>query len=306
MNFVDYYLKEILTKQLCDIGVDNIAIEKVVNNIKGQMMSLFKHWTDEKFRRTVLFIGMEEGLFYEPVAADDIRSLVVVTIRNSMLEILASDNYEALWNGRVFTDDEIKQITSTGIEYFANIDFDSELQSLEFADEQDIYNNVKINYPVAWTAVEVIANSLNSSEKYKKVAIKKEKVLLKEIKDAAGTYAISNDVEVVLDGYDSTIDNKMLSILYQAYTMQDFVLLCDCFKMISRNFEKLFRIIDFVLCCNRAFVTSNYYITNGYVSKRVPLIKPAHNMNDMQNNIQNTVGLIGKHKKFMLGLAKRH
>lgn len=306
MNFVNNYLKEILTKQLCDIGVNNPAIETVVNNIKCQMMSLFKHWTDEKFRKTVLFTGIEEGFFYEPFASDDIRSLVVVTIRNSMLEILASDNYGKLWNGRILTNDEIKQITSTGIEYFADIDFDSELQSLNFTNVQDIYNNVKKNYPVAWAAIEVMANSLNSSEKYKKVVVRKEKELLKKIKDAVCTQAVSNEFKVILDGYDPTIENEMLSILYQAYTMQGFVLFSDCFKMISRNFEKLFRIMDFVLCCNRAFVTSNYYIANGYVSKRVPLIKPAHNMNDVQNNIQNIDGLTGKHKKFMIAMAKQH
>jgi hypothetical protein len=305
MNFVYYYLKEILTKQLCDIGIDNSAVEKIIQNIKSQMLSLLKHWNDEKFRKTVLFIGKEEGSYYEPFADDDIRSFVVVTIRNSMLEILASDNYAELWNVRVLTDDELKLITSTGIKYFTGIDFNAELQYVDFTDIQDIYNNVRINYPVAWTAIETLANISDSAAKYKKVAIKKEKALLEKIKSTVGTSVASNDIEVILDGYDCTIDDKMLYLLYKIYTKRSSALYVDCFKMVSRNFEKTFRIMDFVLCCNRPFVTSNYYIENGYVSKRVPLIRPAHRTKDVNNNIQNLSGLTDKHRKFMVNIIKQ-
>jgi hypothetical protein len=50
----------------------------------------------------------------------------------------------------------------------------------------------------------------------------------------------------------------------------------ESFKAITRSFEKLLHIMEYVLVNDGPFVTCNYYITNGYTTKRSSLLRAAH------------------------------
>ena len=54
----------------------------------------------------------EEALFYEPIAADDVRRFVVAAIRNSMLEVAASVNCNQFKMQEPLSDEKNKKYNS--------------------------------------------------------------------------------------------------------------------------------------------------------------------------------------------------
>ena len=93
MDAVSHYLNHILTPRLRGYGVTEQFLLYTVSTVHTQMTSLLRHWNDREFRNTVLLLGMEEGSFYEPPAKIEVRCFVVVTIRNSPIEMLQSNSY---------------------------------------------------------------------------------------------------------------------------------------------------------------------------------------------------------------------
>ena len=139
MSCIDNYLNDVLAYQLKEFVASDVICERINNNIRLQMLSLFEYWNDDKFRNIILNIGLEEGEFYQPNAPSEVKCFVVVTIRNSLLETLASDDYESLSATRALSDDELKRITSKAIEYFSEIDFTVLSKSLVFEKTCNIY-----------------------------------------------------------------------------------------------------------------------------------------------------------------------
>ena len=93
-RIIEGYLNDVLKPQLAAFDVSTKFIKTVTNTISNQIYSCAYYWLDEQFRNGLLTIGAEEGLFYEPHADNDIRNFVVVTIRNSEIERMQTDNYE--------------------------------------------------------------------------------------------------------------------------------------------------------------------------------------------------------------------
>ena len=84
---VDYYIWNILKRQLQKNKVSNINLYKILDQVKLQLYSILCHWNDYTFRNAILLIGSEEGTFYETHNVI-IANMVVVTIRNSLLGII--------------------------------------------------------------------------------------------------------------------------------------------------------------------------------------------------------------------------
>lgn len=111
---------------------------------------------------------------------------------------------------------------------------------------------------------------------------------------------------VVISGYDENFDELLIKILKQSYSDPDFVFFSNSFKMISRNINKFFRIINFLLQYNVLVVTPNYYITNGYIEIRKPLIKPAHTATQFYKDLQNIKGLSARHADVIKHISKEN
>ena len=305
MSCIDIYLNDVLKYQLKEFGVSDVICDHVTDNINLQMLSLLEYWNDDKFCNTILNIGLEEGKFYQPKAKIDVKCFVVVTIRNSLLETLASDGYKSLSATRALSDHEVKLITSKAIEYFSGIDFNALSKSLNFEKICNIYKKVKEMYPVAWNAMEALGNTGKKCLRFSKVNADVDKELvyiLNRPEDTPNTKLNS----VVLSGYDENLDEMLIKILKQAYSDPDFVFFSNSFKMISRNVNKLFRILNFLLQYNAAVVTSNYYITNGYIEIRKPLIKPAHTTTQVYNDLKNIKGLSARHADVIKQISKEN
>ena len=72
----------------------------------------------------------------------------------------------------------------------------------------------------------------------------------------------------IQSGIDDKLGKGLLSILNHISLEHTPFFYTDCFKMLTRNIDKLFRVIEYVLRKECIFMTSNFYISNGYVSKR--------------------------------------
>jgi len=303
MNQLDNYLINVLSKQLKEYEMTDSVCERITSNIKVQMLSLLQYWQDEEFRNTILTIGLEEATFYKPNAKIEIKCFVVVTIRNSLLETLASDGYKKLYAKRMITDDEIQKITSAAIEYFAKIDFKSLKETLDFNGIDNIYKTLKETYPVAWRALSVIGNTSKKTCRYDKGEKTSNNDLINLI-SCDDCEQVRKFNKVIMSGYDETLDEELVKILKSAYSKPGYVFYSNCFKMISRNVRKLFRVIDFLLCSDATIITINYYITNGYIEIRRPFIRPAHTSNGNYAELKNFKGLSSKHLNALKQMLK--
>jgi hypothetical protein len=130
MDAIDVYLDTILLPQLEDLGVQSFpgASEAVVTDIRCRLQSVLSRWQDKPTRNTLLFLGGEEGAFYEPRSASlEVRAFVVVTVRNSLLEdlgipgasLVAADVPEA---EKPMQGADVRPITEAAIKYWQTID----------------------------------------------------------------------------------------------------------------------------------------------------------------------------------------
>lgn len=258
--------------------------EKIAADIKDRMCSLLTRWDDEDFRRTVLFVTDEEALFYEPDAPNDVKRFVVATIRNSMLEIAASVNCSQFKMQEPLSNETIKSITSNAILYFKQCDYDTLKEEATRIKHTDIYGEAISKYPLAW-------------EILKKAALMKNEELIFEEASQNDSLNIDNEFDksgnkiAVCDGYSLEFDDYLKEELGKVVTGMVNVFYVDCFKMLSRNFEKILHVLQIIFDYDRAFVTCNYYISNGVIEKRKKILRAAHNGGeDIFHNIRNRKG----------------
>jgi hypothetical protein len=248
---------EFLQTQLAFFGVKYKESDKakVIESIRKRMYSLISHWNDEAFRKGILITGLEEAVFYDPpIGTDDARAFVVLTIRNSLIEDFIIDiGY-------------IKKVTTEAIKFFSRVDFRRLCDEAE-GDTADFYA-VAENYPAAWRALRELASDFTGEKKYSPVVAPRY-----EIK---GKQRVPVTTEgVTQSGIDPEISNELYSVLCNVAEDKNGYFYSDCFKAVSRHFEKLLRVMEFILSRNKIFVTANYAIANGYLKKRSPLLRPA-------------------------------
>ena len=197
-------------------------------------------------------------------------------------------------------DNEVKEITSKAINYFSELDFDKLSLELNYDNINNVYLNVKEKYPTAWNAVEVLANSEKYNTHFPKTKVSPEASMLTELSNfCSDENATPEKPTVSLDGYSDILDHDLLYYLKNVYTTPKALFVSSCFKMISRNIDKLFRVIDFVLCCNKVCITANYLISNGHVERRNPILRASHSNDEATQKLCNYEGLQAKHARIL-------
>lgn len=248
------------------------------------MCSLLVRWEQEDFRRTVLFVTDEEALFYEPIAADDVRRFVVATIRNSMLEVAASVNCNQFKMKEPLSNEEIKSITSNAIYYFKQYKFETlqnEAKNLEYV---DVYGEAIQKYPLAWTVLKKTALANDTVDVFKKMHEE-------NFGNAVEVFFEDKCKKVVCDGYSLEFDDYLKEELGNVVSGRVDIFYVDCFKGLSRNFEKVLHVLQIILQSGKAFVTCNYYISDGRIEKRRKILRAFHCQKDMFDNVRNLKGL---------------
>lgn len=291
------YLDKILLPKLKTFGVSNDFCNYTIETIERQMLSLIAHWDDIAFRKSVLLIGMEEGLFYEPTAKADIKAFVVVTIRNSPIETMQSNLYAETGLKKPLTDEQLKSITSDSIRFFNSLNFSSLSNTLKnIAPCQDYYNQILNNHPVTKNALEKLSTTSSKLLEYTPV----EFINPYELEDLKGYLKDENKEfktqAVVLDGYSSGMDPMLCQMLQRVESEKQIDFICDSFKSLTRNFEKLIKILEFLLTHNAPFVTPNFFIGNGCVAQRTKLLKASHVDGEFEKKITQIAELSHIHK----------
>jgi len=295
---IEIYLDNTLAPQLRGFGVDSAFIDRIIGTVREQMTSCLYHWDDVRFRRALLVIGSEESHAYLPHASDDIRSFVVVTIRNSDFERIASDNCASAGLTQAISPADIKLVTSTAISYFSKQNFPAMAREITKPDF-DKYGDLAAKYPLAWRALRELAQMKSQSLEYDEPATTAPVDI--EIIPPRGEITMmgsANRQYVVADGYSFSRDRELTASL-QMSAKHHMPFAVDSFKACTRNIEKLLIIMEYLLQNGTEFVTSNYMIANGHIERRINLLKPGSDYNEMRRNWQHTAGLCPYHKRVL-------
>ena len=297
-EIIERYLNDILKPQLTAFGVSSKFIKTVTTTIRNQIYSCVYYWIDEQFRKGLLLIGSEEGLFYEPEADNEIRSFVVVAIRNSEIEWLQTDNYALAGIKSRYDDSYVKHITSEAIKYFKDVDFSILSEELE-EPENNVYGELADKYPAAFLALTALGTIDKQVFGYKKAEVVDmpdlsilpiEKNVLRVESHGERT----DFTHTMTDGIAFSIDQSLLDILKNSVEKK-VPFISDSFKSVSRNIEKLLLIMEYVLRHDIPFVTSNYFITDDYIERRAKIIRAGHDREGIIHNWKNSKGLCENH-----------
>ncbi|MFD3447437.1 hypothetical protein ACFDTO_22855 [Microbacteriaceae bacterium 4G12] len=291
----DTYLDEVLPSFFSKYNLPVNVISVVTNDIGNRIYSLLSHWNDIEFRRVILSTGLEEATFYEPKVGIELRCFVVAAIRNSLFENLVSTKKAARDLGldtRPIPECDVKNFTQEAIFFFKDIDFDELNINLQLSSREDVYKDLPGKYPVAWKALFQLGKWSNKAQNYNSLNIGPYD--LPELQKRMTTPSKSIPVDVQ-SGIDSEFNRELLGILSQISQSSQPFFYTDCFKMLTRNIDKLLKVIEYVLRRDCIFITSNLYLSNGYVSKRKELLPPAHTTREINENLKNVVGLHKTH-----------
>lgn len=299
MKRIARYLNSVLGPELEKIGVNEDFIARIFMAVGRQMRSAAAHRTDGRFFRALKVLVSEEAPFYLPAdAPEEVKAFVVLTLRNSPFESLQSDLFAETGMKRQLLTPDIIKITSGAVRYFT----EEGLPEGTAIVGEDIYGELAKKYPTAWNALEAVGSMQGNSCAFaaaerEDAAAFCEKILRCE------RAAEESRMNVIEDGFSNRITPvaaRQLSIAAE-YGGPFYV---DCFKMVSRNPEVVLTFLEFLLIKGCAFVTSNYYITNGYAEKRKRIIKAAHNESELRAHLANVSGISRAHREVLLGIKQ--
>ncbi|MGZ9738557.1 hypothetical protein ACXX83_08990 [Pseudomonas sp. GNP012] len=305
-TLVEIYVTQVLRPQLRALGWSTRQRTMVTNDVCLRLYSMLALWHDVAFRRTALLCGIEEATFYTPSeAALDVRALVVVAIRNSLIEDLGTDKpvTQELRRPRPpITDSDMASITRAAVEYFHSVDLSEFHTSSKAPSESIIFSTLRSEYPNAWYALAHIANSSAVEIAYELPG--------NPNRETPSPDNFHNDkcsfMIVTRSGIDPMFDEELISQLNDIKNGLMRVFYTDSFKSLTRNTQKLYQVIDFILKHGAAFVTSNYYFDPTYASRRHPLLRPCHTYSDiiMSVRLSNKAGLSQRHSEVLTSLEK--
>ena len=296
LDAVSVYLNDILAPRLRKYGISESFLFYTINTIQIQICSLLRHWDDRAFRNTILLLGLEEGSFYEPANKIDIRCFVVVAIRNSPIETIQSDACREAALSAPLPNSAVKEITAEAIRYFSKQDFSVLCKQSKNSFMRDIYREIMRDHPVSWAALSKLAATSTKSVDYARITCDTPFILESITPQSGGNFESSKISKVLFDGFDPTIDPSLAELLGHLISSENNVLIVDSFKALTRNVEKLFHVLEFLLSRGHIFATSNFYLENGHVERRVNPLRAGHTTNEMFHNLSQISGLGHRHR----------
>lgn len=293
---VEDYLGE-LTTIILDFGASATFIKAANDNVRMQIYSFMSHWKDDAFRNALFILGKEEGDYYQPFS--HINPFVVVAIRNSMLETLHSVAFEEAGLTNPISNEEMQRLTRHAIQHFASVDFEMLCSTATIEEKQDYYGQSAAKYPLAWTALCQLGCSKRKILTYPAAVQDGEEAIQYngEASVNGQVQEIKKTTQMVIDGYTKTIEPDLQNLLDNIRAKKLDCVFFDGFKRLTRNTEKLLYIMNYVLYHEGEFVTTNYYITNGYIEQRPVIMKPTHNTKeffDLSRQYKVLSGNLGK------------
>ena len=116
----------------------------------------------------------------------------------------------------------------------------------------------------------------------------KDKYIPQEILDSTeNNTSIKEHASIITN----TITPALASILKAALNKEIPFFYVYAFKILSRNYEIILQVLEFTITNDIVFITNNFYIQNGYVSRKKDLIRTGHN-GIFNENAFNTISQI--------------
>lgn len=287
---INDYLK-ILNEQFESFGITKK--EALISVIKSQMLAILKHWNNKELRDIILLFGREEAEFYIPDANLDIKSFVVVSIRNSLLETAGSSFYQEYgFNRRLDDEKEFPIITKRAIAFFKNFDFTKACRELMDVEINDCYFNNIQKYPLTKEILTKMVSTKKLETYFDKINIEPQK-----IEFPLNDNYKQKDEYIVEDGYTNKFNQVLIDVLERTIKSKEKIFFVESFKYLSRNFEKNLKTMEYLLQNDISFVTFNYYISNSFVSRRKEFLRPSHDETKIPLKFKDLSGLSKKHKK---------
>ena len=296
---VTQYLQDVLVPTLDHFRVPAAYTRQIIDTVELQMISFLRHWDDLAFRRTLLLLGSEEGPFYEPAGKVDVKCFVVVTLRNSPIETIQSDNYASAGMQSSLSSQNVKTITSGAIRFFNPLDFSSMCLQAKKCSGCDYYQEIVERHPVAWAALRTLGTTSAKIIDYPKVQYNNPFSI-----EACNEIQINGEDEsqkerltkkVIFDGYSAMWDPQLLELLQKLSSSSGNIFVVESLKSATRNFEKLMDILEFLLTHDLKFVSTNFYMENGHVERRVKPLRAGHTSKETEKNLSQTAGLGYRH-----------
>jgi hypothetical protein len=294
---VDGYTRSVLVPQLRSLGLNHRQREIVVDDVAQRLESLLSHWNDESFRRSILVLATEEASFWEPrTATVEIRSLVLLAVRNSVIEDLGAShpytNELRSAKGRL-ADDRMPWITGEAVKYFQA----ANLEAVQPQPKPDLFGELPGRFPAAWRALSLLGNSAQSEIVFSLPVVDPRPM------DSSGPASEVQRHTVVRSGVDPRLDSQLLEMLRRIRARELDVFFSPSFKSITRNSRKLLCIFDEVLRHGGTVLTPNYLLSPTYLARRDPLLRPIHYNSELDAQLDNVTGLSERHCNALALLA---
>jgi hypothetical protein len=296
MTVVQAYTKSLLAPQLRSLGLNKSQRELVVADVAERLESLLYHWSDVPFRRTMLVLGAEEGSFWEPRAASlEIRSLVVVAVRNSLVtDLNASHAYTAALSSdkELLPDERMPWLTGEAIKYFQAVDLDV----VQVRPRRDLFGSLSRRFPNAWHVLSLLGSTTATEIEYALPMAAAEPM------DYSAPHRVVEKHTVIASGIDPGLDRTLTAALRKIEQGELDLFFSFAFKGITRNPEKLLSILDHILRYGGTLLTPNYLLSPIYLARRQPLLRPAHVTSEIAAQVANPLGLCKRHKEALASI----
>ena len=168
-----------------------------------------------------------------------------------------------------------------------------------FLASNDYYQEIVERHPAAWAALRALGTTSAKIIDYPKVQYDTPFSIeaCDEIQtDCAGELQQKRLIpKVVFDGYSTMWDPQLLGVLRSLSPSSRSVFAVESLKSATRNFEKLLDILEFLLTHDLKFASTNFYIENGHVERRIKPLRAGHTSKEIQKNLSQTAGLGYRH-----------
>ncbi len=298
MHSIQHYCGSILNARLRGYGVNKDKRRAVCDDVEARLRALLSCWHDEQFRRTVLLLGREEAQFWNPSTAPlDVRALVVLCVRNSAIEELAS-TVGSRHQAQVIPDEDMPLLTGEAIEYFSKVDLNTAATTA--GTQPNLFRTLPQRFPNAWKALAALAASSQASSTYDAAVLPAE-----GLPAGAAQFRKLARNQVVASAIDASLDPQLANALNEIRVGRVPVFIVPGFSRLTRNPAKLLAVIDYVLRHSAMFVTNNYAFGGGCALQRVPLQRPPHDADETEAAWHDKTGLAPQHAE-LLGLVAAH
>lgn len=292
------YIENLLAPRLKKLGANDSQIELATADVRNRLASVLRHWSDNEFTRTLLEVGMEEASRYTPHDSDIvIRSLVVLAVRNSLIEDMATTRpfRKEFQSDRspIISDADMPILTQEAIQSLGSAHRQGAFQIFASASEADIFKTLQQKYPVTWNAFHAISQIDGGEKHIQSIDAPAPNLNLPD------TGVTQNEAFhfVTSSGIDPRVDCGLAKLLRGVYDGPERNVFFPALKWLTRNTEKLFQVFEFILCRGSQIVTLNYCFSRTSICKRQYFVTPPHYTSEIAARLNDTGGLCKQHRE---------